>query len=603
MKPLTVQQRVAHESDTAVKLFSFDHVDGCMVCEGMFEHFITPDGQRKHYFAYDPLQHLVQDPVLVAPPPPIGLRRIFQSKYPNPPKPSPVERRPIPTPFNPTPPAMVCPTEHALPTPEHDCDMRSCPMAAKLPDRAIPFDVQRVIVVESSSSEEEVEAKFEWDISKSVFGPRARASESRSYFDHGTQAEKRAFEVDWRRINEKSRVQRLFVRESGGDEEAWKLVKKLLWKHFPLLYDVFDYYATIGDGDAFSIQMNAWGDFTMQVGLVDVAPDCKAKDLQTIFIAANVEEDKNSAESKVNFARALHRFEFLECIIRVGLAAYHEEKTTENMVDAIEKVIVTHIVSRFDKNSQEAHNCDDFRREKLYTEGVDLMLRPRITFLRALFDAFVGIKKGTSSIATEMLLARWVDMLDKLHLMDDDFSRREAVLCFTWSKMLVIDELLHRDKFITLEFFDFVEALARAACWNSVPTDEDLAEKRVPDAFAFYVKQEAEETDPVRRPSAQWGAPSERPLEEKLAKYLDLVVGRATAGGFMRNGLAAMHDAVSTYVYPPRQSYCTLTNEAEVEASRVAVAAKAARRRKREEDAKAASDGEEDLYVEVVHTR
>ena len=107
----------------------------------------------------------------------------------------------------------------------------------------------------------------------------------------------------------------------------------------------------------------------------------------------------------------------------------------------------------------------------------------------------------------------------------------------------------------------------------------------------------------VRRPSAQWGAPSERPLEEKLAKYLDLVVGRATAGGFMRNGLAAMHDAVSTYVYPPRQSYCTLTNEAEVEASRVAVAAKAARRRKREEDAKAASDGEEDLYVEVVHTR
>ena len=230
----------------------------------------------------------------------------------------------------------------------------------------------------------------------------------------------------------------------------------------------------------------------MQVGLVDVAPDCKAKDLQTIFIAANVEEDKNSAESKVNFARALHRFEFLECIIRVGLAAYHEEKTTENMVDAIEKVIVTHIVSRFDKNvrgcgggggmccgdtmarglplccgrpqSQEAHNCDDFRREKLYTEGVDLMLRPRITFLRALFDAFVGIKKGTSSIATEMLLARWVDMLDKLHLMDDDFSRREAVLCFTWSKMLVIDELLHRDKFITLEFFGAL-VVAQGGCF------------------------------------------------------------------------------------------------------------------------------------------
>lgn len=80
LKQLTVQQRMAHRHATAVKLFSFDHIDGCVVCEGMFEHFVMPDGQRKHYFAVDPLQHLVQDPVLVPPPPPTGLRRIFQSK-------------------------------------------------------------------------------------------------------------------------------------------------------------------------------------------------------------------------------------------------------------------------------------------------------------------------------------------------------------------------------------------------------------------------------------------------------------------------------------------------------------------------------------------
>lgn len=128
-------------------------------------------------------------------------------------------------------------------------------MSASLPDRPIHFDVQRQIVIESSSSEEEVEPRFEWDITKSVFGPRKSQAECRAYFDHGTQAERRAFDIDWRRVYEKSRVQRLFQRESGGDEDAWRSVKKVLWKHFPSLYDVFDYYATIGDGDCFSIQV------------------------------------------------------------------------------------------------------------------------------------------------------------------------------------------------------------------------------------------------------------------------------------------------------------------------------------------------------------
>jgi len=329
--------------------------------------------------------------------------------------------------------------------------------------------------------------------------------------------------------------------------------------------------------------MNAWGDFTQQAGFVDVSPDCGIKDLQTIFIAANVEEDKTSAESKVNFARALHRFEFLECIIRVALAAYHTEKTTASIVAAIDKLVQEHFSSRFDKQvasrwlswllvfvhgylrrlwyrtllacmlttrmswlpfvaawggiqSQEAHNCDDFRRERLYTEAVDLMLRPRMTHLKHLFDAFVGIRKSSSTLATEMLLARWLSMLEKLELLDDDFSRREGILCFTWSKMLVVDELLHRDKFICMSFYgkwhgvrcgfvlrrlyrvlfcccvlvgcccvqqqhdkwraailmwvkrvtDFIEALARAADWSSVPNDGELSAANARDTFQFF---------------------------------------------------------------------------------------------------------------------
>ena len=95
--------------------------------------------------------------------------------------------------------------------------------------------------------------------------------------------------------------------------------------------------------------MNAWGDFTQQVGVVNVSADCGIKDLQTIFIAANVEEDKTSAESKVNFARALHRFEFLECIIRVAIAAYHTEKSTESICSAIDRIVEEHLRGRYNE--------------------------------------------------------------------------------------------------------------------------------------------------------------------------------------------------------------------------------------------------------------
>lgn len=105
---------------------------------------------------------------------------------------------------------------------------------------------------------------------------------------------------------------------------------------------------------------------------------------------------------------------------------------------------------------------------------------------------------------------------------------------------------------------------------------------------------------PVRRPSGVWGSPSERPLEEKLAKYLDLVMGRAQARGFLRNALAGMQESVAAFEPPSRDTYCTLVNEAEVEASRRAVKDKEARREERAEAAAKASDEADELIVEVV---
>lgn len=94
----------------------------------------------------------------------------------------------------------------------------------------------------------------------------------------------------------------------------------------------------------------------------------------------------------------------------------------------------------------------------------------------------------------------------------------------------------------------------------------------------------------VRRASGAWDVPSERPLEDKLAKYLDLVFGRAQAKGFLRNGLVLMQESVAAFEPPPRDTYCTLMNAEQLEASRKALEAKATRRKLREESRNLESD-------------
>lgn len=49
--------------------------------------------------------------------------------------------------------------------------------------------------------------------------------------------------------------------------------------------------------------MNSWVEFCQDANLVDARPQLNLEDLQTIFIAANHEENRASADSKVNFDR------------------------------------------------------------------------------------------------------------------------------------------------------------------------------------------------------------------------------------------------------------------------------------------------------------
>lgn len=64
-----------------------------------------------------------------------------------------------------------------------------------------------------------------------------------------------------------------------------------------------------------------------------------------------------------------------------------------------------------------------------------------------------------------------------------DFTRQEAVLAFTFSRMSVVDELKSYSTWITLSLTDFLEALARVATMISMPTEEDMEAMEAENAF------------------------------------------------------------------------------------------------------------------------
>lgn len=75
-------------------------------------------------------------------------------------------------------------------------------------------------------------------------------------------------------------------------------------------------------------------------------------------------------------------------------------------------------------------------------------------------------------------IPQWMQLLKDVGLLGEeetgDFSTREAMMAFFNSRMVVVDEIKNRSKYIGLNFVDFQEALCRVCDMVSLPTDEDL---------------------------------------------------------------------------------------------------------------------------------
>lgn len=74
-------------------------------------------------------------------------------------------------------------------------------------------------------------------------------------------------------------------------------------KYYTLIVDVFDYYCTVGTGDSFSIQLNAFLEMCESAGIAG-RHSLSSHELQSMFVVVNVEEGpRDNIVNKANLDR------------------------------------------------------------------------------------------------------------------------------------------------------------------------------------------------------------------------------------------------------------------------------------------------------------
>ena len=393
---------------------------------------------------------------------------------------------------------------------------------------------------EDSSDEEEEMLGFQPD--DTVFAGRVDVCDSGSFYDDKVLTE--MLEMDWERcIREQPKVKSWFVKQHKkgllldaipeAQEELFNELLDIFRKHTTHLYNTFDFYAVMGNGtDAGQIQMNQYSDLMDDCNITEPnrIPQCNRGALDRIFIVTNREDDQEDGTADANDDRALMRFEFLEAIMRIAVAKFIETKKTDSLLAAVKRLLSDYFATNKGEGSCNALIDDptEFRREHVYTQETDKVLRKEVPMLNQMFHGYCR------SASKGMLLQEWLAMLKDMDFFNYDFTSREAKLAYVWSKSRVIDEVKGRESIHRMNLFDFMEGLLRIAQLKPLPAPEDITKlflsKEIKEEnlwswmnVARNPKKAKKALSKVARRSSDWGARQTRSHAAKMQVLLNLI--------------------------------------------------------------------------------
>lgn len=145
--------------------------------------------------------------------------------------------------------------------------------------------------------------------------------------------------------------------------------------------------------------------------------------MDQIMINTNVSNNKY----KVSAERELHRYEFVEFIVRLGLNLYREPKRVDSILEAIDAIVAGDIIPR-----NPAVDGLNFREEHMYNLKVDEIIKRNLPVLQRLFEQFLTPNKKF------ITLEECTKLLKKADIIISDLRMNP---CYAESMMSRIDTL------------------------------------------------------------------------------------------------------------------------------------------------------------------
>jgi hypothetical protein len=403
-------------------------------------------------------------------------------------------------------------------------------------------------------------------IAESIWRGREKWSDSKDFWDTDRCLE-RAVQTDWRECIETSNLTQFLLKHDAAMKtkdpnsvprsklDAFlKEMESVFVVNARFFLSTFDHYATQSPSDdLFHITNLGYSAFLEECELVvsgSGTADMGNYDL--IFVVANTAvkegplvnalgiyqapEKKTTTKRKRfehNSKLGLTRAEYMQCLCRVAVARYvltGRAKLTD-VSDALVKLFET-MKAKCDPATRQDSN--EFRDKYCYTQATDSALRMYEPALRMLYERYakgdgdLGKKQAESNKLLSVV--EWVQLARDLAIIDDDLSIDDARLIFLWSRMCVIDEnaLKSREKVENLSFWDFLEAIVRAALCKALPTDDQLEASGQADAFEFlmHLRETSREKyeNFVKREDGEWWDTARQPTENAVGHLLNLMV-------------------------------------------------------------------------------
>eukprot|EP00357_Protocruzia_adherens_P018951 CAMPEP_0115001676 /NCGR_PEP_ID=MMETSP0216-20121206/17531_1 /TAXON_ID=223996 /ORGANISM="Protocruzia adherens, Strain Boccale" /LENGTH=225 /DNA_ID=CAMNT_0002367083 /DNA_START=124 /DNA_END=802 /DNA_ORIENTATION=+ len=149
----------------------------------------------------------------------------------------------------------------------------------------------------------------------------------------------------------------------------------------------------------------------------------------------------------------------LEVIVRLSLDKFCKTKICDTPSDAVEKLFRDYLLTFMNQ-----FNCHEFRKEYLWNEECDTVLKNYLPVLQNVYRRYSG-RYTLPSHARFMSLEEFQQLMTDADLLDENFVAREIDVSFALSMMTRVDEL-DTKKYIEMQFIEYIEAISRGASVN-----------------------------------------------------------------------------------------------------------------------------------------